>query len=51
MAATILNILAALRDAYDEIPEEQMDQQVKDFMDDMVANGFIGIQTSEPQNL
>jgi hypothetical protein len=44
-------ILAALRDAYNEIPEEQVDQQVKDFVDEMVANGFIGIQVSEPQNL
>jgi 3-deoxy-D-arabino-heptulosonate 7-phosphate (DAHP) synthase len=45
------NILDALREEYVEIPEEQVDHQVTDFMDEMVANGFIGIQTSEPQNL
>jgi hypothetical protein len=41
------NIATALREAYDEIPEEQVDHQVKEFVDEMIANGFIGIQESD----
>ena len=43
----LANVLDALREGYEGIPEEQVDHQVKDFMDEMVANGFIGLQTSE----
>jgi Coenzyme PQQ synthesis protein D (PqqD) len=43
----LTNILEALREAYEEVPEEQVDHQVKNFIDEMVANGFIGIQASE----
>jgi len=43
----LANILEALKEEYEGIPEEQVDHQVKDFMDEMVANGFIGLQASE----
>jgi hypothetical protein len=48
---SLANVLEALKEEYEGIPEEQVDHQVKDFMDEMVANGFIGIQTSETTKL
>jgi hypothetical protein len=41
------DFLAAIRESYEEVPEEQTDIQIKGFIDDMVASGFIGIQPSK----
>jgi hypothetical protein len=35
-------IVAALKEAFDGIPESEIETQVNDFLDDMKANGFIG---------
>jgi hypothetical protein len=36
-------IIARMRETFDEVPEEQVTQDVKEFIDYMVASGFIGI--------
>jgi len=35
-------IVAAMQEAFGEVPEAEIATQVKDFLDDMKANGFIG---------
>lgn len=36
-------IVAALKKAFDGVPEKEVDKQVKVFVDDMCANGFLGV--------
>jgi len=43
---SIADFTTALRETYEDVPDEQIDLQIKEFIDDMAANGFIGIQTS-----
>jgi len=35
-------IVSALRESFDEIPEDQISQQVEDFISEMATAGFIG---------
>ena len=37
------DIVMVVRNAFDEVPEEQVTQDVKEFIDYMVAAGFLGI--------
>jgi hypothetical protein len=41
------DIITALHESYEDVPGEEVDAQVGEFIDEMVAHGFIGIQTSE----
>jgi hypothetical protein len=36
-------IVAALKKVFAEVPEAEVEGQVKDFVDDMRANGFLGV--------
>jgi hypothetical protein len=36
-------IVTVLRDTFDDVPEEQVTQDVKEFIDYMVGAGFLGI--------
>ena len=36
------SLVAALKEEFDGVPPDEVDNQVKEFMDDMQANGFIG---------
>jgi hypothetical protein len=36
-------VIAALKKAFDEVPEAEVDSQVKAFVDDMQSNGFLGV--------
>jgi len=40
-------IIAALKQTFDDVPEDEVDAQVKAFVDDMKANGFLGIPEKE----
>jgi len=42
------SIASTFHESYDGVPDDQVGAQVKEFIDDMVANGFIGI--AEPQS-
>jgi hypothetical protein len=42
LARTLEEIVAEVRKAFDEVPTDQVAQDVKEFVDGMVANGFIG---------
>jgi len=37
------DIVAVVRDSFDDVPEEQVTQDVKEFIDYMTAAGFLGI--------
>jgi hypothetical protein len=39
----IPTIISALKKTFDGVPEKEVDNQVKAFIDDMSANGFLGI--------
>lgn len=39
---TFSDVLTALRDSYDGLPDGELESQVETFMDQMVANGFVG---------
>jgi len=47
--ASLTTIIAAVKDAFDQVPEERLGDQVQAFIDEMSAGGFIG--TVEPQSL
>ena len=36
-------IVTALKNAFDGVPEKEVDSEVKAFVDDMRANGFLGV--------
>lgn len=36
-------IVSALKDAFEGVPEKEVDGEVKAFVDDMRANGFLGV--------
>jgi hypothetical protein len=36
-------IVAALKKTFDGVPDGEVEEQVKTFVDDMTANGFLGI--------
>ena len=36
-------IISALKDAFDGVPEKEVAGEVKTFVDDMRANGFLGV--------
>jgi len=36
-------IIIALKDAFEGVPEKEVDSEVKAFVDDMRANGFLGV--------
>lgn len=36
-------IVSALKKAFDGVPEKEVDNEVKAFVDDMKANGFLGV--------
>ncbi len=36
-------IVSSLKETFDGVPEAEVDNQVKAFVDDMKANGFLGI--------
>jgi hypothetical protein len=36
------SIIARVRETFDKVPEDQVSGQVQDFINDMVASGFIG---------
>jgi hypothetical protein len=36
-------IVAALKNAFEGVPEREVDEEVKAFVDDMRANGFLGV--------
>ena len=46
--ADLTTIVAAMKDAFDEVPDEQVIPQVQAFIDEMSAGGFIG--KVEPQS-
>jgi hypothetical protein len=35
-------IVSAMKESYDEVPEDEVSEQVEKFIDDMVKTGFIG---------
>ncbi len=37
------SIVSSLKETFDGVPEAEVDNQVKAFVDDMKANGFLGI--------
>ena len=37
------SIVAAMREAFDDVPEDQVTSHVTEFIDEMTAAGFIGI--------
>ncbi len=39
----LLGLVAALRESFDEVPEDQVAKQVMEFIEDMTAAGFIGV--------
>ena len=39
----LLAIVSALKKTFDGVPEAEVDNQVKAFVDDMKANGFLGV--------
>jgi hypothetical protein len=47
--ADLVTIVAAMQDAFDEVPEQQVTGQVQAFLDEMSAGGFIG--TVETQSI
>ena len=42
-------IISAVRDEFDEVPADQVDEQVKTFIDEMVSVGFIGFMEEQKQ--
>lgn len=36
-------IVSAIKKTFDSVPEKEVDDQVKAFVDDMQANGFLGV--------
>jgi len=38
----LAGIVSAMRESYDEVPEDEVSEQVEKFIDDMVNTGFIG---------
>jgi hypothetical protein len=40
-------IVAAMRESFDGVPEEQVASQVTEFIDEMMATGFIGIMEEQ----
>jgi len=36
-------IVSALKEAFDDVPEKEVDHQVREFLEDMHANGFLGV--------
>jgi len=38
----LTGIVSAMRESYDEVPEDEVSEQVEKFIDDMVNTGFIG---------
>jgi len=43
VARNLAEIIAEVKKGFDEVPSEQVDQDVKEFVDDMLTSGFIGI--------
>lgn len=41
------DMAAALKNHFEDVPEKQAEDHVKSFMDDMTANGFIGVAEEE----
>lgn len=41
------DMVAALKTQFEGVPEKEAEDHVKSFMDDMTANGFIGIAEEE----
>ena len=39
---TLDRIISAMQEAFDQVPADKVTQEVRDFVDDMVATGFIG---------
>jgi hypothetical protein len=44
------SITAEIGKNFDQVPPDEVDGQVKTFMDDMIQNGFIGILEDEGEN-
>ena len=44
------DIVMVVRNAFDEVPEEQVTQDVKEFIDYMVAAGFFGVAEPSGDN-
>lgn len=42
-AKSVEDMVAALKSRFEDVPEQEADPQVRSFMDDMTANGFIGM--------
>jgi hypothetical protein len=43
----VLDMAAALKAQFEGVPEKEAEDHVKSFMDDMTANGFIGVAEEE----
>ena len=43
----IPDMVAALKTQFEGVPEKEAEDHVKSFMDDMTANGFIGVAEEE----
>jgi hypothetical protein len=37
------SLVTAIRESFDAVPDDQVDHQVTEFVNEMVASGFIGI--------
>jgi len=44
---TVPMIVSELREAFDGVPEADVESQVQAFIDDMKTNGFIGLQVDQ----
>jgi len=40
---TLPEIVTALRESFDDVPEDEVADHVSEFIEDMMANGFIGV--------
>jgi hypothetical protein len=44
---TLPDIVAGLRESFDDVPQDDVVSHVTEFIDDMLANGFIGELTAD----
>jgi hypothetical protein len=45
----LTEIITGIQETYDSVPEEQVVDQVKIFIDEMITSGFIGIADVDSQ--
>jgi len=46
--STITQVAASIRQAFDDVPSDEVQGQVHEFVQEMVASGFLGIVAEEP---